>query len=124
LDLDPVGLIEVDAEEQEVAVLEGAKSLIGRDQPGVMVEVEERHKKGSVDQVRHFFSDRGFEGFFLLGRHLVPIQEFDLAVHQDPANIVMSEVAFDGVYVNNFIFAADSERVDRLRQVARSGKSL
>jgi FkbM family methyltransferase len=123
-ELDRVGMIKVDAEGHEGAVLEGARSLIGRDRPALMVEVEDRHKKGSVDQVRRFFSDLGFEGFFLLGRRLMPIQEFDPVAHQDPANIVLGEVAFDGVYVNNFIFAADSERVDRLRHVARSGKSL
>jgi hypothetical protein len=89
-----------------------------------MVEVEERHKRGAVEQVRSFFSDLGYEGFFLLGRRLRPINEFDLAHHQDPSSVVMSEVLFDRVYANNFVFTCDRAKVDHLRRIAQSGRSL
>ena len=123
-ELDPVGVVKIDAEGHEAAVLRGARSLFERDRPGVLVEVEERHKKESVGQVQSFFSSLGYEGFFLLGRYLRPIAEFNPAHHQDPSNIEMGEVRFDGVYVNNFVFVGDPARIDRMRRVSRSGKSL
>ena len=107
-----------------MAVLRGARSLIARDRPSFLVEVEERHKPGAVDQVKSFFSDLGYEGFFLLGRRLIPINEFELARHQDPSSVVLCEVLFDRVYANNFVFAGDRERIDRLRCIAQSGRSL
>jgi FkbM family methyltransferase len=122
--LDPVGVVKIDAEGHELAVLRGATALIARDRPGFLVEVEERHKPGALDQIKGFFSDLGYEGFFLLGRRLRPIDEFDLARHQDPSSVEMGEVLFDRVYVNNFVFACDRERVDRLGHIARSGRSL
>src|SRR4029077_4651977 len=54
-ELDPVGAIKIDAEGHELAVLRGARSLIARDRPNFMVEVEDRHKPGAVDQVKRFF---------------------------------------------------------------------
>lgn len=122
--LEAVGLLKIDAEGHETAILDGAKSLIERDKPAVMIEVEERHKSGSVEHVREFFSGLGYRGFFLMGRQILPLHQFKLGTHQSLSSIETGEVLLDRVYVNNFIFAADRQRVARLEQIVRSGRSL
>jgi len=123
-DLDPVGVIKIDAEGHETAILEGARAVFGRDRPAVLIEVEERHKKGSVSFVENFFSDLGYEGFFLMGRHVVPLSQFDLNMHQNTSNMEGPEIRLDAVYVNNFIFVADDRRAEQFRMIARAGRSL
>lgn len=123
-ELDPVGVIKIDAEGHELAVLNGATRLIERDRPNIMVEVEERHKPGSVAAVRSFFGERGYEGFFLLGRRIVPVAAFDAARHQVPSKVVNDSVPIGKTYVNNFLFTAAPQLIDRLSALAQSGTSL
>ena len=123
-ELDAVGLIKIDAEGHETAILDGATKLIERDLPAVMIEVEERHKKGSVAYVQQFFQDRGYKSYFLIGRQLRPFDQFDPAKHQDPSSIQAEKVHFDAVYVNNFIFAADSRRIALLDKISSTGRSF
>jgi FkbM family methyltransferase len=123
-ELDPVGVMKIDAEGHELAVLDGATRLIARDRPNIMVEVEERHKPGSVAAVRSFFGERGYEGFFLLGRRIAPIGTFDPACHQDPSKIINERVAIGATYVNNFLFTTAPGLIDRLSALAQSGTSL
>ena len=123
-DLEAVGLMKIDAEGHETAILEGARKLIARDRPAVMIEVEERHKKGSVAFVQEYFSGFGYSGFFLMGRQLLPLSQFDLGAHQDVTRMGGREIHLDEVYVNNFIFVADERRKAKLADIARSGRSL
>jgi len=123
-DLAAVGLMKIDAEGHETAILEGARGLIGRDRPAVMIEVEERHKKGSVGFVQEFFSALGYSGFFLMGRQIFPLNQFDLDAQQDIRCMEGREIRLDEVYVNNFIFVADGRRITQLEKIALSGKSL
>jgi FkbM family methyltransferase len=124
LELETVGVIKIDAEGHELAVLGGAQGLIARDRPSVMIEVEERHKPGSVAAVRSFFDDRGYEGFFLVGRRIAPIGQFDQALHQDPSWVISDRVAIDRTYVNIFIFTASPHFTARLVELAQSRTSL
>jgi FkbM family methyltransferase len=123
-ELEPVGVIKIDAEGHELAILDGAARLIARDRPNIMVEVEERHRPRSLAAVRSFFGERGYEGFFLLGRRIVPIAAFDPALHQDQSKIVNDSIAINAIYVNNFLFSASPRLIDRLSALARSGTSL
>ena len=45
LPLDPVGFIKIDVEGHEQAVLAGARALIARDKPVMIIEIEARHTK-------------------------------------------------------------------------------
>ena len=48
----------------------------------------------------------GYRGYLSLNSERRPIEEFDAAEHQNPANIAGAEDdwATRGVYVNNFVF--------------------
>jgi FkbM family methyltransferase len=107
LDLSPVGFMKIDVEGHELAVLRGAEGLLTRDRPNLLVEAEDRHRPGAVSDVAKYLSELGYLAYFLLGRRLKPIDEFDLAVHQNPASIEFSRVLAGRVYANNFVFVTD-----------------
>ena len=76
-------------------MLVGAQSLIARDRPSLMIEVEERHNPGSIERVTRFFESRGDCGFFFDGRALRSVEMLDPNVHQSPGR---------EPYINNFFF--------------------
>lgn len=100
---DLVGFIKIDVEGHEQAVLKGGRTTLERERPLVLIEVEERHKTGSVLAVASFFSKIGYGGFFLLDDKLRSIQEFDLPRHQNRGNLDSTGRRV-GTYVNNFLF--------------------
>ena len=62
-DIGPVGFMKVDVEGHEQEVLEGARGVLERDHPSLLVEVEERHRPGSVASVVGFLAKLGYEPF-------------------------------------------------------------
>ncbi len=117
LQLDSVGFVKVDVEGHEVEVVRGAKALIVRDRPNLLIEAEERHRAGSLDHLRAFFSSLNYRVFFLLDGRLAPIEEFAVATHQDPASLV-DGAGRKGLYVNNFIFVPEEREADIRHQVS------
>ena len=122
--LEPVGVIKIDAEGHEEAVLRGCESLIERDRPNFLIEAEDRHRPGSVQAIRQFLESRRYRGFMLERRKLRPIEEFDLTRHQDRANVKLDAIVDGRTYVNNFAFAHDPVVVDRLSTLAARAKAL
>lgn len=106
LQLDQVGLIKIDVEGHELAVLRGAADTLARNRPAVLAEAEERHHRNAVAEITEFLSGLDYTGYFDLGDARLPITEFDPARHQDPANAGHPEDDWvpRGVYVNNFAF--------------------
>lgn len=106
LHLDDVGLIKIDVEGHELAVLRGAADTLTRNRPAVLVEAEERHHPNAVAEITELLTGLGYAGYFEIGEARLPVEEFDAAEHQNPANIGGREDgwAAHGVYVNNFVF--------------------
>lgn len=106
LHLDNVGLVKIDVEGHELAVLRGAADTLTRNRPAVLVEAEERHHPNAVAAVTEFLAGLGYSGYFGVGGSRLPVEEFDAAKHQNPANIGGREDGWAkrGVYVNNFVF--------------------
>jgi Methyltransferase FkbM domain len=106
LHLDDVGLIKIDVEGHELAVLLGATDTLARNQPALVVEAEERHHPNAVADITTLLAGLGYAGYFDLDGTRRPIEEFDPAHHQNPASIGGGENgwASDGGYVNNFAF--------------------
>jgi FkbM family methyltransferase len=109
LALDGVGLVKIDVEGHELAVLRGSADTLTRNRPTVLVEAEERHHRGAVAAITDLLTGLGYRGYFEIGDDRRPVEEFDAAHHQDPANIGGREDgwAARGVYVNNFVFVPD-----------------
>lgn len=104
--IEPVGCIKIDVEGHEDAVLRGARRILVRDHPSLLIEIEERHKRHSVSTVNAFLEELGYQGFFYRRDRLHPIRLFRADVHQDVFNIV-DNINRDNKYVNNFLFFAD-----------------
>lgn len=106
LHLDGVGLIKIDVEGHELAVLRGAMDTLARNQPVIVVEAEERHHLDAVAEITELLAGLGYSGYFDLDDAQRPISEFDPTHHQNPASLGGSEDgwAAGGVYVNNFTF--------------------
>jgi hypothetical protein len=87
-------------------VLRDAADTLTRNRPAVLVEAEERHHPNAVAAITELLTGLGYEGYFDIGDGRRPVEEFDAARHQDPANIGGREDgwAASGAYVNNFVF--------------------
>lgn len=108
-----VGFIKIDVEGHEESVLQGASETIARCRPRVLVEAEERHAPGSVSRVHAFFRRFGYRGYFVLRRHIEPIEHFDPGTMQRSEDIAEHTLGtrrsrFDR-YVNNFLFLPTEE---------------
>jgi FkbM family methyltransferase len=63
LDVGFVSLIKIDVEGHEQAVLRGARQMLERDRPMLIIEVEERHCRGSRAMVCRFLEELGYSTF-------------------------------------------------------------
>ena len=55
--LDNVGLIKIDVEGHELAVLHGAADTLTRNRPAVVVEAEERHHPNAVAEITELLTE-------------------------------------------------------------------
>ena len=115
----PVGFIKLDVEGHELAVLKGARLLLARDRPTLLVELEERFGEGSIARVRDFLMLLGYRGLYLDGKRLHSIAAFDPALHQQ-----MAHWGTPGAYINNFIFVAHDGFAAARQRVARLGYAV
>ena len=109
-DIPPVGCVKIDVEGHEEAVLRGARQMLLRDHPSLIIEIEERHKRHSVSTVSGVLAELGYRGFFFRDDRLNPIESFRAEEHQDIANIV-NNINRENKYVNNFLFFAGESLV-------------
>lgn len=102
LDLGPVGFIKIDVEGHELAVLHGAQQLLAREQPTLLIELEERHSPGAISSAQSCLAKLGYAGYFLDGTRLRPMTEFECERDQNRQHV--SERGKIGRYLNNFMF--------------------
>ncbi len=101
---EPVGFVKIDVEGHEREVLEGAIRIVGSDKPTFLIEIEERHRPGSVADIANFMEGHGYRTFFVEGDLIRPIQEFDIGRHQSTTLIGEGDRVSYKDYINNFIF--------------------
>lgn len=101
----PVSFLKCDVEGHEQRVFAGATSVIERERPVVLAEVEQRHRDDAIDSTFEFFAGYGYHGWFLAPDGLYPLAQFDLDRDQlslatDPFTPYMMPVG----YVCDFLF--------------------
>jgi FkbM family methyltransferase len=77
-----VSFLKCDVEGHEQRVLDGAKGILDRDRPVVFTELEQRHREEPIETTFSFFADAGYDGWFMIGGGLRPLEDFDLARDQ------------------------------------------
>lgn len=105
---DKVTLLKIDVEGAELGVLKGAERILRQHAPLLVFECENRHlAPGNVGDVFSYLNGLGYEGRFVCRNQLLPLSEFDAAVHQRQ----------DGEwfwkrrdYCNNFVFGKNKPR--------------
>jgi FkbM family methyltransferase len=99
--------LKIDVEGHELAVLNGARELLEKDRPAILLECEARHRPDhDVWPVLNLLQSLDYEGSFFLHRKRIPVAKFDLAVHQ---RLDAAEPVFlPDDYVNNFAFVPRS----------------
>jgi hypothetical protein len=97
-----VAFIKCDVEGHELAVFRGARGLLASQGPALLFECEARHLAADgMRQVFDFLLGLGYSGAFFADRGLVPVAQFDPAVHQRSDG----ERFWDRPgYCNNFLF--------------------
>ncbi|WP_374302087.1 FkbM family methyltransferase [Paracoccus sp. (in: a-proteobacteria)] len=92
-DFPAVGLIKVDVEGHELAVLKGAEGLLARDRPHLIVEAEDRHRPHAFETLNDFLAPLGYRPFVCRDGALRPLA---------------SRPAGTGAGLVNFVFLARS----------------
>lgn len=95
-----IGFIKIDVEGHEKQVIAGATETLTREQPTLMIEIEERHTQRHVEDVFRIIEDIGYTGYFYAIGSLRPLEEFSRNKHQHPRNFDRGSP----MYIRDFIF--------------------
>jgi hypothetical protein len=98
-------------------VLRGGDSLLRRDRPAILVEIEQRHQETDIQHTFDYLAGLGYVGYALRIGGLRPIAEFN--VHHDqlgllPQSFVTEASAIPRGYVNDFVFVRPGVDVTQL----------
>tara|TARA_B100002019_G_C21172333_1_gene549124 strand:+ start:58 stop:825 length:768 start_codon:yes stop_codon:yes gene_type:complete len=99
-DFKDVDLIKIDVEGHEEYVIEGARNVIKKNMPILIVEIEQRHIKKPIEEVFQSILKLDYNGFFLQNGGLTSLRQFNYDSHQ---KLYLNNVTCKQ-YINNFIF--------------------
>lgn len=110
-----IGFLKIDVEGHEEEVLEGGLRLIAQQRPVVLIEVENRHRAGSVERVTAIFNNSGYSGLFVLQNRVFDMAELRPTM-MDHRQLMLSNSRKKMKYVNNFIFCPSAKSAADLRR--------
>jgi FkbM family methyltransferase len=73
-----VDFVKIDVEGHEMSVLRGGASMFRRCLPPLLIEIEQRHLNGAIEDVFHYIQELGYHLFYIDEHALRPIADFDL----------------------------------------------
>ena len=103
----PPSFVKCDVEGLEHAVLRGGEATFRAARPALLVEIEQRHQERPIADTFTFMADLGYQGHFLAGGRLAPLERFD--VERDQLAYLGGDVVEYGMpdgYVADFLFVA------------------
>jgi FkbM family methyltransferase len=118
LGLLPVGLVKINAEGHEAAILSGATRMIATQRPVLLIAIEERFRCGAVAEIQDRLESLGYAGWFIWNGALLPAATFDPELHQQPWRMPRPGEVNHGDYVNWFLFIP-ARRPDLPLRIAR-----
>lgn len=114
-----VGLVKIDVEGHELAVLLGASELLMQEKPILYVRIERRHNPQSFHRVFDLLFELSYQGYFCDERRLVDVKFFDFDRDQPVQNAKGSRI--EGRYIYNFLFLPPSMIEVSLAALSRCG---
>ena len=95
-----VGVIKIDVEGHEKAVLESGETILREQHPALIVEIEQRHHTTPIADIFSWIAALGYEGYFYDAQkqQYVPLEQFAVDTHQRIEDFKTVQ------YVNNFVF--------------------
>lgn len=106
-----VGLIKIDVEGHELAVLNGGVETIRQFKPLIVIEIESRHHQYPVTDIFSKIERLGYKGYYVNPAvfKLLDIAEFDSERDQNPMNLNSKDIFR---YLNNFFFVHEAAADD------------
>jgi FkbM family methyltransferase len=104
-DIRDLGLLKIDVEGHEAAVLRGAEATIKRERPRIVIEIEQRHLDHPIEEIFDQIESLGYRGYALRKGRSEPLDQFEL--DRDQTAWIDRLPSLD--YVNNFLFIADED---------------
>ena len=103
-----VDLVKIDVEGHEMSVLRGASVTLRKYLPTMLIEIEQRHLDGPIEDVFAEIGDIGYALYFIDGPALRPVSDFDLDKHQlsSLTGQVFTPFSMPEGYVHNFCAVA------------------
>lgn len=108
-----VRFLKIDVEGHEPSVVRGAKELLAREQPVLLIECERRHNPAAFEQLNESLAPLGYTCWRLAGTALVSVRPEEVAALQS------GEPGSPG-YANNFLFFPP--RFEELRRSLSAGR--
>ena len=99
-----LSLVKIDVEGFEESMLDGSKTVLQRDHPDVLIEIEEQHNPGGVARIVNALAAIGYVGWFGFEGKLLPTEKFESRTHQELFN---GKAAHSERYGHMFVFSAD-----------------
>lgn len=99
-----VSFVKCDVEGNELAVLRGAQQTLAMSRPTLVIEIEQRHHDGGIDEVFDFVTTRGYTGLAIQRATLLALEEFRPELHQPRAAVQGLAEVPTAEYVSNFLF--------------------
>lgn len=91
--------VKIDVEGHELNVLYGAVKTLKTNNAVILIEIEERHKKGSIINVVNYLKNFNYDCYFYFKNRVVSFYEFDFEIHHNDKS---------ENYIYNFIFVKTS----------------
>ena len=112
----PVGLIKIDVEGHELAVINGATQFLTTRQPLLLIEIEARHHQFPIATIFGRLEALGYRGYYANPQTatLLPVCDFVVARDQDPAAIATRQFS---CYLNNFFFVPVAKEAQFVAEV-------
>jgi len=68
-----IGFIKIDVEGHELQVIQGAKKMIIKNMPVLLIEIEKKHTKKPVEDTINYIKKMGYECYFVLNKELISV---------------------------------------------------
>ncbi|NNF02509.1 MAG: FkbM family methyltransferase [Bacteroidia bacterium] len=117
--IDRVDIIKIDVEGHEFKAIKGATEILKKDQPVLIIEIEERHHpQAGTKEIFDFIEDHSYKTCYYNSKeHQLKF----LRSHEDLMRMQKTEDFKTSAYINNFIFIPDSkDPEDVLSRINRS----